>query len=401
MKTPKRSYYNQKRSFSKRILIIPIVVICLLVLMFFQWTRIQLAFKGYSLTEQNMILKLDDEEIKSFLNNDKINSLESWNELENENHYQEYAYYQKLHSQLSKKDVIAYIDTFYQKYYDKLKELNYSDDVLCQMMKKAQLSDFEYITKQNLNYQQTKSYLDITGVIYTDLKAYIDSQKQPLEAVLSISYPFINSQNKVNRTYQIINPDSLATIIKKGFQIASDYIPNDLVTPNIIFSQDCTNRQLRKEASEALELMAQDASKENLHLAIKSAYRSYQEQKDIYDEYHQKYDQVTADSLVAIPGSSEHQLGLGVDLTSQSVIDGEWRFFGDTPEYKWVVANAHRYGYILRYPSHNSKMTGTTNEPWHFRYVGKEIAKIIHDNNWTLEEYVLHYGLGSDCLITK
>ncbi|MBM6800248.1 M15 family metallopeptidase, partial [Coprobacillus cateniformis] len=205
----------------------------------------------------------------------------------------------------------------------------------------------------------------------------------------------------VNRTYQIINPDSLATIIKKGFQIASDYIPNDLVTPNIIFSQDCTNRQLRKEASEALELMAQDASKENLHLAIKSAYRSYQEQKDIYDEYHQKYDQVTADSLVAIPGSSEHQLGLGVDLTSQSVIDGEWRFFGDTPEYKWVVDNAHRYGYILRYPSHNSKMTGTTNEPWHFRYVGKEIAKIIHDNNWTLEEYVLHYGLGSDCLITK
>ena len=67
MKTPKRSYYNQKRSFSKRILIIPIVVICLTVLMFFQWTRIQLAFKGYSLTEQNMILKLDDEEIKSFL----------------------------------------------------------------------------------------------------------------------------------------------------------------------------------------------------------------------------------------------------------------------------------------------------------------------------------------------
>ena len=90
--------------------------------------------------------------------------------------------------------MLLHILTFYQKYYDKLKELNYSDDVLCQMMKKAQLSDFEYITKQNLNYQQTKSYLDITGVIYTDLKAYIDSQKQPLEAVLSISYPFIKTR---------------------------------------------------------------------------------------------------------------------------------------------------------------------------------------------------------------
>lgn len=397
MKTLKRSYYNQKRSFSKRLLIIPIVVICLVIIMFFQWTRIQLAFKGYSLTEQNMILELDDEEIKNFLENDKITNLSSWNKLENQKHYQEYAYYQKIHNELSQQEVIKYIDTFYQKYNNPLKDLNYSYDILCKMMKKASLSDFEYIVKQNLDYQQTKAYLDITGVVYTDLKSYIHSKKQPLEAVLSVSYPFINSQNKVNRTYQIANPNALATLIKKGFQIAEDYVPSDLVTPNIIFSEDCTNKQLRKEAAEALEQMAQDAKKENLQLAIKSAYRSYQEQKEIYDDYHKKYDQVTADGLVAIPGSSEHQLGLGVDLTSQSVIEGKWRFFGDTPEYKWVVKNAYRYGYILRYPIHNSKITGTTNEPWHFRYVGKDIAKIINDNNWTLEEYVLHYGLGSDC----
>lgn len=401
MKTPKRSYYQQKRTFSKRILIVPIVVCCLIVIMFFQWTRIQLAIKGYGFTEQNMILELDDEDIKNFLDNDKISNLSSWNEFKNEKHYQEYVYYQKLHSQLSQEEVITYIDTFYQKYYDKLTNLNYSYDVLCQMMKKASLNDFEYIAKQNLNYQQTKNYLDITGVVYTDLKSYIDSQKQPLEAVLTISYPFIDSQKEVKRTYQIVNPNSFATLIKKGFQIADDYVPDDLVIPNILFSEDCTNKQLRKEAALALEQMAKDAKKEDLHLAIKSAYRSYQEQKEIYDDYHKKYDQVTADSLVAIPGSSEHQLGLGVDLTSQSVIEGKWRFFGDTPEYKWAIANAYRYGYILRYPSNNSKITGTTNEPWHFRYVGKEIAKIIYDNNWTLEEYILNYGLGSDCQITQ
>lgn len=89
--------------------------------------------------------------------------------------------------------------------------------------------------------------------------------------------------------------------------------------------------------------MYQDALKEDLHLAINSAYRTYQQQKAIYDDYHQKYDEVTANGLVAIPGCSEHQLGLGVDLTSQSVLDHQWRFFGDTPEYQWVIKNAHHY----------------------------------------------------------
>ena len=105
--------------------------------------------------------------------------------------------------------------------------------------------------------------------------------------------------------------------------------------------------------------------------------------------------------MVALPGSSEHQLGLSVDLTSQSVIDGKWRFFGDTPEYKWVIENAHHYGFILRYPQNKSNITGTTNEPWHFRYVGLEVAKIIYENNWTLEDYVLHYGLSSSTTLIK
>ena len=76
-------------------------------------------------------------------------------------------------------------------------------------------------------------------------------------------------------------------------------------------------------------------------------------------------------------------------------------FFGDTPEYKWVIENAHHYGYILRYPQNKSHITGTTNEPWHFRYVGQKAAKIIYENNWTLEDYVLHYGLSSSTTLQK
>ncbi|WP_028043848.1 M15 family metallopeptidase [Candidatus Stoquefichus massiliensis] len=392
MKVSKRQYYQTQKKFSKTLIIIPILILCFCILIFFQWNRIQLAIKGYNFAEQGMILSLDDKIIQDYLTNEKIENLESWNQYNNDKHYQEYSIYQQYHPAMKQQEIIQYIDTFYSNYYEKLIALHYPFENLLKYMQTASLNDFDYLIQQKLDYQQTEAYLSIQGCIYTDLKKYIESSKEPLEAVLSISYPFIDSHYKATQNYLIVDPNSYATLIKKGFQIASDYVPKDLVTPNIPFSPDCDNKQLRKAASDALEQMYQAALKKDLHLAINSAYRTYQQQKAIYDEYHQKYDEVTANGLVAIPGSSEHQLGLGVDLTSQSVIDGKWRFFGDTPEYQWVVKNAYQYGFILRYPSSQSALTGTANEPWHFRYVGKDIAKIIYENNWTLEDYTMHYG---------
>lgn len=143
--------------------------------------------------------------------------------------------------------------------------------------------------------------------------------------------------------------------------------------------------------------MAAEAKKEGYELVINSAYRSYSEQKEIYDDYFKKYDEVTASGLVSLPGASEHQTGLGVDLTSASVVQlkaqGEVAFFGDSVEGKWTIANAYRFGFILRFPTDQSHITGISNEPWHFRYVGKKAASKMHDNNWTLEEYCLYEGV--------
>ena len=138
--------------------------------------------------------------------------------------------------------------------------------------------------------------------------------------------------------------------------------------------------------------MYKDAQKQGLHRVINSAYRSYEEQKKIYDEYFRIYDSVTASKLVAIPGCSEHQLGLSVDLTSQNVLDGTYSLFGNTPEYQWVINHAHEYGFILRYPKDKTNITGTANEPWHFRYVGKKAAREMYEKNLTLEEYTLKHG---------
>ena len=70
-------------------------------------------------------------------------------------------------------------------------------------------------------------------------------------------------------------------------------------------------------------------------------------------------------------------------------MDGTYAVFGDTPEYQWVIKNAHKYGFILRYPENKTNITGTANEPWHFRYVGTEAATEIYRKNLCLEEYTI------------
>ena len=79
-------------------------------------------------------------------------------------------------------------------------------------------------------------------------------------------------------------------------------------------------------------------------------------------------------------------------MTSRSVIDGQIGVFGDTPEYQWVIKNAYKYGFILRYPADKTGITGTANEPWHFRYVGVELATKLYQENLSLEEYTIQNG---------
>ncbi len=150
------------------------------------------------------------------------------------------------------------------------------------------------------------------------------------------------------------------------------------------------------EAREMLE----DAKKAGLHVIVCSAFRSVERQKDLFDEsmkdrikkgmgYWEAYCD-TAQS-VAEPGESEHALGLALDLISNQYTElGEGQ--ENTAEAKWLAENCYKYGFILRYPPEKTSITGITYEPWHYRYVGKEDAKKIHDLGITLEEYIQdHY----------
>ena len=141
------------------------------------------------------------------------------------------------------------------------------------------------------------------------------------------------------------------------------------------------------EAYNHFKDMYNDAVSLGLNIKIISAYRSYEYQKKLYEGYLKNDSVEVVDTYSARAGSSEHQTGYAYDIynTVKAYTD-----FGSTEEYKWVKDNAHLYGFIIRYTSDNTKITGYKNEPWHIRYVGIDAAKYIYENNITLEEYILN-----------
>lgn len=150
-------------------------------------------------------------------------------------------------------------------------------------------------------------------------------------------------------------------------------------------------RTLRQEAAAALEEMyAACLAEDGLKLTSISGYRSYGKQSTIYQNKLERVNgsRAKADEYVARPGASEHQLGLAMDVGQQGKSNLS-AAFAKTGGGKWIRENCWRYGFILRYDEGWEEVTGYNYEPWHIRYVGKETAKAIHENEMPLESYLL------------
>ena len=145
-----------------------------------------------------------------------------------------------------------------------------------------------------------------------------------------------------------------------------------------------------------LQAMMDDCRAAGLSPIICSSYRTYEKQQELFEQrikelINQGYGRPEAEkkaaSAVARPGTSEHELGLAVDIVDESNQRLN-QYQANTAVQGWLMHNSWRYGFILRYPSDKTDITGIQYEPWHYRFVGKEAARIIYENNWTLEEYI-------------
>ncbi|KEF36802.1 D-alanyl-D-alanine carboxypeptidase [Schinkia azotoformans MEV2011] len=189
------------------------------------------------------------------------------------------------------------------------------------------------------------------------------------------------------------NPDSLLVLVNKNNALPKDYVPQDLTVPNVNFPfQEYDSKKLmRKDAATALEEMFWEAKRENINLYAVSGYRSYDRQNEIFASKVIRSGMESAGQFSAKPGESEHQTGLAMDLTSPSVNYGLSQQFGETKEGQWIKKNAHKFGFIIRYQKGKESITGYQFEPWHVRYVGKNAAQVIAEQNLTFEEYINKY----------
>lgn len=176
-------------------------------------------------------------------------------------------------------------------------------------------------------------------------------------------------------------------IVNKTYPLTSTWKPSN--TFKTVPSDGFAREPLNNEAYENWKQMKSDAAALGLNLWAQSGYRSYDYQNDLYNGYVKRKGKAAADTFSARPGHSEHQSGLAFDLNT---IDSS---FKNTDEGKWVAKNAYLYGYILRYPEGKTNETGYIYEPWHIRYVGKELATALYNGgDWiTMENY---FGVTSE-----
>ncbi|MBR7041310.1 MAG: M15 family metallopeptidase [Clostridia bacterium] len=173
--------------------------------------------------------------------------------------------------------------------------------------------------------------------------------------------------------------DRSLLLVNESHPLSRDYVPENLVNlyeKRHSFRLSRSDIFLTYDAYLAAQQMFAAAESENMNgYTITSGYRSYDRQAEVYAESKPGYAQK--------PGCSEHQTGLCFDVTVENVGG-----FETTPQYDWLRLNAHKYGFIQRYPANKSGVTGISYEPWHYRYVGVDAATYITVHDLTLEEYL-------------
>lgn len=287
-----------------------------------------------------------------------------------------------------------------------LKELNISitddDKISKEINDKIVAGDKIIITRVQVKEEIVSESLKFNSKIVKDYKTYLGETRKISEGkegkksyYYSVTYEDGKEVNRVldgeeitvNVTDDIIgegifDPNSITVCVNKNRYLASEFVPYDLVNPNVRLSGSSSNTMMRQEAATALESLFDGAEAQGIYLYALSGYRSYYTQQSIYNPY---------SGYSAPPGASEHQLGLAMDVTSNYYGTTLTPDFTYTIEGQWLKENAHKYGFVIRYLEGKESITGYYYEPWHIRYLGVDLATKLVEEEITLEEYYGDY----------
>ena len=334
-------------------IVIIIVIIIALSIYFFNSTYFKLKKLNYNNNEMNEIKKLDKKIINIIIDN-KVSYNKIIKIINNKNYNSKKLndYLKYIDKYDNEEVIIDYVNNYSDKF--KLNKLSYN-------LMNQDYFIVDYIDRY-INYYNKNNDLS-----YKEIIARVNS---------NLDYEFYTDSKEADLS------KGMYTLVNKYYYLDKNFIPDNLVSTE-------NGSKLVEIAYKNFKEMKEAARKENLNLLITTAYRNYNFQSILYNNYVASDGVELADTYSARPGYSEHQLGYSTDLTNGNYVDfGE---FDTTEEFKWLKDNAYKYGFILRYPKDKEYITGYMYEPWHYRYVGVDIATYIYENNITYEEYYAYF----------
>lgn len=263
----------------------------------------------------------------------------------------------------------------------KLKTIGYSD---------FEIASLSGLSDENIQYVLENSYNEVFVNIVLEkyfiddnFLKYIDYYNQNPSEELSLIVGIINVKMDDCKTNL---DDGFLMLVNKFCELSSDYLPTNVkeISSRYAYSDNFILDDVLDFYKEMFKAAETDGAK----LVISSGYRSYQDQEETYNQYLKARGRDYVNSYVALPGHSEHQTGFAFDILT---LGANTSNFEETKEFSWLKNNAYKYGFIMRYPKGKEKITGYQYEPWHYRYVGKEVALKIHEEDITFDEYYAYY----------
>ena len=362
--------FKLKKSVIKKLKIISGILAVILAIFIFYSSQISSLTKlGYSKEASRRILfSFQKEYVLSVGENKTLNAA-----FESDDYQEKYLdQYSKIDYQ-NQKHLIRNINTLIEK--------GYSNSTISMILAHGNDQDVsEFAKRDKINYLE--EFYSISYAKLRNYDRYVDYSNETGEdnetTVLAVN---LDMDKEDYSDPLIISDFSTDMLVNKHRSLTEDYEPDDLVSIDSEYAADDTQAGARI-AVNAFISMYKAAKDEGLDLVINSSYRSYQDQVDICDTYRELYGENYVQNYVAQPGFSEHQTGLSFDIGSRNS-----NIFAESDEYTWVQENAHKYGFIQRFPEEYEAITGFRAEPWHYRYVGKKIATYIYEHDISFEEY--------------
>ena len=310
-----------------------------------------------------------------------------------------YMDYESRSPHLEIDEIINKVDFYKMTVLPELVLRGYTEEEINKIYQQFEIRHFNYLLETNLTANQTLELMSVTGFNPENLIKYEEVLTNQLElgatyAVQSVRHPNVKG-NFYEQIVETPNQSGLLALVNRNFRLNYNYRPHEFAKVNVPVSSTALSNSnfLRKEAAIATEELFSKASEAGHPLILSQGFVSFETQQQLYSQYSNEMIEGLNISKIPRAGHSEHQTGLAIGITTAEKGEILSTDFALTMAGQWVKANAHNYGFIIRYPEGRESETGMPFKPYHLRYVGVEVATEIFENNWILEDYILIHEL--------